>query len=51
MGDSAYKFEFMNNLACIFILWGGDEDLPSSSQILFDDNLPFGSRRKILRGG
>jgi hypothetical protein len=41
MGDSAYKFEFMNNLCMYFILWGGDEDFPPSSQILFDDNFPF----------
>ncbi len=41
MGDSGYKFEFMNDLHMYFILWAGDEDFPPSAQILFDDNFPL----------
>jgi hypothetical protein len=40
MGDCAYRFEFIDNLSMVFILWGPDEEFPPSSQILFDDNFP-----------
>ena len=41
MGDSAYKFAFINNLYIYFILWDGDDEFPASAQILFDDNFPL----------
>ena len=41
MGDSAYKFAFIDNLYIYFILWGGDDEFPASAQILFDDNIPL----------
>lgn len=41
MGDSAYKFAFIDNLYVYFILWGGDDEFPASAQILFDDNIPL----------
>lgn len=41
MGDCAYKFEFIDNLRLVFILWAGDDEFPPSSQILFENNFPF----------
>lgn len=41
MGDSAYKFEFIDNIYMYFILWRGDNEFPASAQILFDDNFPL----------
>lgn len=41
MGDAAYKFEFVNNVFVIFALWGGDDEFPTSAQILFDANISF----------
>ena len=40
MGDMGYQFEFINNLFVSFIIWGGDEEFPPSTQILFEDNFP-----------
>jgi hypothetical protein len=36
----AYRFEFISNLYMTMLLWPGDEEFPSSAQILFDDNVP-----------
>jgi hypothetical protein len=41
MGDCAYRFEFISGLCMTFILWSGDDELPPSAQILFDNNFPF----------
>ena len=35
-----YEFEFMKDLFLRFILWEGDEEFPSSMQILFSKNFP-----------
>jgi hypothetical protein len=40
-GDAGYRFEFLSGLFMSLILWGGDEEFPPSSQILFDDNFVF----------
>lgn len=37
-GDAGYRFEFLSGLFMSLIIWGGDEEFPPSSQILFDDN-------------
>ncbi|KPI47349.1 hypothetical protein IM33_18185 [Clostridioides difficile] len=39
MGDLAYKFTYMGNTSMIFILWFGDDEFPSNSNILFDSNI------------
>ena len=39
-GDVAYEFQFLEDLRLCFILWAGDEEFPSSAQILFSDNFP-----------
>lgn len=41
MGDIGYKFEFINGLYVYYILWGADDEFDPSSQILFEDNLPY----------
>lgn len=41
IGDIAYKFQFLNNVYLIFIIWTGDDEFPPSSQILFNDNVHF----------
>ncbi len=41
MGDAGYKFEFINGLYVYYILWAADDEFPPSSQILFEDNLPY----------
>jgi len=38
LGDVAYEFPFMGDIACRFILWKPDEEFPPSAQILFSDN-------------
>lgn len=38
-GDAGYEFSFMNHVNLQFILWGGDDEFPPSSQILFSDNV------------
>lgn len=40
-GDVGYEFEFLNGYRVQFLLWGGDEEFPPSSQILFSDNFPL----------
>jgi hypothetical protein len=35
-----YRFEFISNLYMSLLLWPGDDEFPSSAQILFDDNVP-----------
>ena len=40
-GDASFEFEFINDYFVRFILWGGDEEFPPSSQILFADNFPL----------
>ena len=39
-GDKAYEFQFLEDLRLCFVLWAGDEEFPSSAQILFSDNFP-----------
>ena len=39
-GDMAYEFQFLEDLRLCFVLWAGDEEFPSSAQILFSDNFP-----------
>ncbi|WP_243103675.1 MULTISPECIES: DUF3786 domain-containing protein [unclassified Dehalobacter] len=39
-GDLSYRFQFMNNIYVTFILWNGDEEFPTSANILFDANTP-----------
>ncbi len=39
-GDIAYEFQFLEGLKLCFVLWAGDEEFPSSAQILFSDNFP-----------
>ena len=39
-GDMAYEFQFLEDLRLCFVLWTGDEEFPSSAQILFSDNFP-----------
>lgn len=41
IGDAAYKIQFLNNVYLTFIIWQGDEELPSSANILFDLNVPY----------
>ncbi|MFD3155776.1 DUF3786 domain-containing protein [Haloimpatiens sp. FM7330] len=41
IGDVGYKFEFINNIYVTFALWGGDDEFPASSQILFDENVQY----------
>ncbi|MDR2802734.1 MAG: DUF3786 domain-containing protein [Treponema sp.] len=38
--ECAWRFEFFNGIFISIIIWEGDEDFPSKSQILFDDNFP-----------
>lgn len=40
-GDISYELEFLNGYKLRMILWGGDEEFPPSSQILFSDNFPI----------
>ena len=35
-----YEFEFMKDLFLRFILWEGDDEFPSSMQVLFSKNFP-----------
>jgi hypothetical protein len=37
---AAYRFEFLNGLFMNVYLWAGDDEFPSSAQMLFDDNFP-----------
>lgn len=39
-GDAAYEFEVFEGFFVRFQLWGGDDEFPPSSQILFSDNFP-----------
>ena len=39
MGDSAYKIRFLNDTYIIYILWSGDDEIESASNILFDSNI------------
>ncbi|MGS5517412.1 DUF3786 domain-containing protein [Clostridioides difficile] len=41
MGDLAYKFTYIGNTSMIFILWFGDDEFPSNSNILFDSNIIY----------
>jgi len=38
LGDVAYEFPFLGDIASRFILWTPDEEFPPSAQILFSDN-------------
>jgi hypothetical protein len=40
-GDAGYRIQFLNGLWLSLILYGGDDEFPPSSQILFDDNFVF----------
>lgn len=39
-GDEGYQIELFPGFYIRFQLWGGDEEFPPSSQILFSDNFP-----------
>lgn len=39
-GDAGYEIEVFNGFFIRFQIWGGDEEFPPSSQILFSDNFP-----------
>ena len=39
-GDEGYEIELFSGFFIRFQLWGGDEEFPPSSQILFSDNFP-----------
>lgn len=41
MGDSAYKIRFLNDTYIIYILWSGDDEIESASNILFDSNIKY----------
>lgn len=36
LGDASYTFQFLPRLPLLVVFWRGDEDFPSSYQILFD---------------
>jgi hypothetical protein len=38
--DAGYRFEFSSGLFMNVYLWAGDDEFPSSAQMLFDDNFP-----------
>ena len=40
-GDAAYDFEFVDGVFVRLILWEGDDEYPTTSQILFSDNTPL----------
>lgn len=40
-GDAAYDFEFVDGVLVRLILWEGDDEYPTTSQILFSDNTPL----------
>ena len=39
-GDAGYEISLMDGFQIRFQIWGGDEEFPPSSQILFSDNFP-----------
>lgn len=39
-GDAGYEIEIFEGFSIRFQIWGGDEEFPPSSQILFSDNFP-----------
>lgn len=39
-GDAGYEIELFEGFFVRFQIWGGDEEFPPSSQILFSDNFP-----------
>lgn len=39
-GDAGYEIELFEGFLIRFQIWGGDEEFPPSSQILFSDNFP-----------
>ena len=40
-GDAAYDFAFVDDVIVRLILWEGDDEYPTTSQILFSDNTPL----------
>lgn len=38
-GDFAFSFNFLKNIRFMFVLYKGDEEFPSSANILFDSNI------------
>lgn len=40
-GDAAFDFEFVDGVVVRLILWEGDDEYPTTSQILFSDNTPL----------
>lgn len=41
IGNAAYRFKFLNQVYITFIIWEGDDEVPSSANILFDLNTPY----------
>ena len=39
--DAGYRFEFINGIYISVLLWEGDDEFPSSAQVLFDDNMKY----------
>jgi hypothetical protein len=39
--DAGYRFEFINGIFISVLLWEGDDEFPSSAQVLFDDNMKY----------
>jgi hypothetical protein len=40
--DVGYKFDFMNGLPMKILVWEGDDEFPSSAQMLYDETVVFG---------
>jgi hypothetical protein len=40
--DVGYRFDFMNGLPMKILVWDGDDEFPSSAQILYDETVAFG---------
>ena len=51
-GDVGYRYEFINNVEMQVLLWGGDDEFPPSSQILFAENVTsaFGAEDMAVMG-
>jgi len=41
LGDASFDLPFLGSVVCRLIIWGPDEEFPSSAQFLFSDNTAF----------